>query len=346
MFEEIPLEYALIPKENFVYKQGETYYVINRKKFKETSKRFFSCDNNQKYIGPGHVDSFEAYENNRAYVKLWPNLSVVQEPDWWHDAIPDGKVFRLEEYITFPALVSKDVMDGGTMVSADHCNHTSPVKTYFLVPEESKVVRVSKKNVTIKGQLSSHNAGAAIFIRTSSEATGLEGIYTGEMLDNKPHGKGQFSDDNETYYDGEFKNGTMHGYGVLKYDPSLEFIFEYDSATYEGGFHDGKKHGDSIFLMGDKTFKGPYKNGFRHGTFHITHADGRTEEVEYEKGKDPRTLRMEQRAEEEGEESDEEGEESDEEGEESDEEGEESDDLNARDRAQPWFRLGLDSVLG
>ena len=57
------------------------------------------------------------------------------------------------------------------------------------------------------------------------------GIYDGEFLNGKQHGKGKYSLPNGYYYEGEWKEGKIEGLGVAKYP---------DGSLYEGNFLDGR----------------------------------------------------------------------------------------------------------
>ena len=66
-----------------------------------------------------------------------------------------------------------------------------------------------------------------------------DGIYEGDVLDKKPHGKGVFTKRNLAKHDGEWKDGLPHGYGKATYEGG-----EY----YEGYFYEGKRQGQGKYL--------------------------------------------------------------------------------------------------
>ena len=125
--------------------------------------------------------------------------------------------------------------------------------------------------------------------------------YLGSFKDDLRHGKGKIIfNEGEEYYEGEFTNGKMTGYGFYKWA---------NNNTYKGQFLDGNLHGKGIFKWNDgneyegdyvnnikegqgeyrckngKKYKGPYKNGKQHGIGILTTPNGESFEVEYNDGK-------------------------------------------------------------
>ena len=125
--------------------------------------------------------------------------------------------------------------------------------------------------------------------------------YLGSFKDDLRHGKGKIIfNEGEEYYEGEFTNGKMTGYGFYKWS---------NNNTYKGQFLDGNLHGKGIFKWNDgneyegdyvnnikegqgeyrckngKKYKGPYKNGKQHGIGILTTPNGESFEVEYNDGK-------------------------------------------------------------
>ena len=81
---------------------------------------------------------------------MYPFNTVVEVPKWWNRKdIESPKIFKLEPTGSVPALVSNKVYTRNTgIVSADHCNHRSPLKTYKL-DESSHKDSEFKLNETI-----------------------------------------------------------------------------------------------------------------------------------------------------------------------------------------------------
>ena len=69
-------------------------------------------------------------------------------------------------------------------------------------------------------------------------------------------------------YDGEWKNGKMHGKGVFTYS---------DEDTYDGEWKYGVEHGKGVRTYSDgDTYDGEWKYGMMHGVGRLTLSDGRT----------------------------------------------------------------------
>ena len=71
------------------------------------------------------------------------------------------------------------------------------------------------------------------------------GIYEGEWLDGKMHGRGLYTFPNGNKYDGEWQDDVKEGYGVLQY---------INGERYEGYWKDDKAHGKGTltYIHGDK----------------------------------------------------------------------------------------------
>ncbi|MGB4312256.1 MAG: zinc-ribbon domain-containing protein [Natronincolaceae bacterium] len=71
--------------------------------------------------------------------------------------------------------------------------------------------------------------------------------YNGETIEGEPYGKGKIfytimsGSIDGIYYEGEFKNGKIHGYGVLN--------LRYGDKYYEGKFEDGKITGEGKYYL-------------------------------------------------------------------------------------------------
>lgn len=82
----------------------------------------------------------------------------------------------------------------------------------------------------------------------------LGGLYTGEIKNNKPHGKGYIIWEHGSTYDGEWKNGKFHGKGIFtlcKYLPDTysKHIF---IEKYIGEYKEGKRHGKGTLIGYDE----------------------------------------------------------------------------------------------
>ena len=108
---------------------------------------FYACKtaNPSKYRGSNVI-------MKKKYIKLYPFNTVVEVPKWWNRKdIESPKIFKLEPTGSVPALVSNKVYTRNTgIVSADHCNHRSPLKTYKLVALKKPASQTTKKPTTKK----------------------------------------------------------------------------------------------------------------------------------------------------------------------------------------------------
>ncbi|MEK0193634.1 hypothetical protein WME70_19765, partial [Microcoleus anatoxicus PTRS1] len=78
------------------------------------------------------------------------------------------------------------------------------------------------------------------------------GRYKGDTLNGKPYGKGKYIIDGANY-EGEFKNGTYNGKGILTYANGDRHEVEWQNAKANG-------KGVYIYANGDR-FEGEWKDG-------------------------------------------------------------------------------------
>ncbi len=77
-------------------------------------------------------------------------------------------------------------------------------------------------------------------------------------------------------YDGQWKNGTMHGKGVYVYQ---------GGAIYDGEFFKGKQHGKGVMMLeNDASYDGEWRCGVRHGKGKITFTNGAMYDGEFDDG--------------------------------------------------------------
>ena len=99
--------------------------------------------------------------------------------------------------------------------------------------------------------------GYADDITIPYKISGLEGVYTGEVLDGLPNGRGIFTHPSGRKYIGEFKDGRYHGQGTYTFP---------DGEKRVGQWKDGREYGQGtyIYLDGQK-FVGKTRQGI--GTY-------------------------------------------------------------------------------
>lgn len=94
------------------------------------------------------------------------------------------------------------------------------------------------------------------------------GIYKGYMLNGKPYGRGKYTWNDGTVYEGDYSNetGFKHGKGKL---------IETDGTIYEGDFKDGMKSGNGIQKNTDgRVYEGEFKNNNWNGKGKLTFPNG------------------------------------------------------------------------
>ncbi len=92
-------------------------------------------------------------------------------------------------------------------------------------------------------------------------------VYVGETKDLMPHGKGKLTMKAE-YYEGDFSEGRMTGYGTYVYSSAI-------GDRYEGFMKDGKRDGTGKYTWKDgSVYEGGYKEDMKHGEGTYRWADG------------------------------------------------------------------------
>ena len=94
------------------------------------------------------------------------------------------------------------------------------------------------------------------------EGKGIEikkdNTYTGQFKNDLKHGKGKLTYNNgKSFYEGDFLNGKITGYGFYQYE---------ENQTYEGELLEGQRNGKGLFKWKDGTeYEGNYVNNLREG---------------------------------------------------------------------------------
>ena len=91
--------------------------------------------------------------------------------------------------------------------------------------------------------------------------------YEGEMKDGMMHGHGVYVAIGHSRYEGDYKDDKRHGHGVYVWGPDSEWAGD----RYEGDYKDGKQHGHGVFVWGPNSewagnrYEGDLKGGKFHG---------------------------------------------------------------------------------
>ena len=108
------------------------------------------------------------------------------------------------------------------------------------------------------------------------------GLYTGEVKNKTPHGKGVHMSSDCDRYEGDFINGKRSGKGTLYY---------FNGDRYEGYWKNNRFHGSGKFFWGPNCkwagdrFEGEYVDGLRDGFGIYYYSNGNRFEGNYIKGK-------------------------------------------------------------
>lgn len=99
--------------------------------------------------------------------------------------------------------------------------------------------------------------------------------YKGNLENGIPTGQGEYHNDNESIYSGEFKNGKLNGKGI-------QIIGEY---RYEGNFIDNELTGyGKLFTNGKLQYEGEFVNTVENGEGKFYEIDGSVFEGTFENG--------------------------------------------------------------
>ncbi len=92
-------------------------------------------------------------------------------------------------------------------------------------------------------------------------------VYTGDLRNGIPHGKGKIVYKSGDTYEGDFVDGVCHGKG--------KYIWKADGSVYEGDWLNGERTGKGVFTwsLGDK-YEGDFVNAKLHGKGTYTWSNG------------------------------------------------------------------------
>ena len=125
--------------------------------------------------------------------------------------------------------------------------------------------------------------------------------YEGEWKDGKMHGKGTYKSADGYSYEGEYKYGWRNGKGISKYpDGSVEYDGEYkhdlvhgkgthnyvNGDVYTGEYRAGKQHGKGVMTYANKDiYDGHWKDGHKDGQGKMKQVNGDVYEGEFSNDK-------------------------------------------------------------
>ena len=107
-------------------------------------------------------------------------------------------------------------------------------------------------------------------------------VYQGEWKDGKAHGFGVLVDPNEnSIYEGEWANDYQDGHGTMKWNSVNE-----GESEYIGDFKQGKKTGKGKYTQGGNVYEGDFVDGqfHGHGKYYFVES-GKTYEGDFEQNK-------------------------------------------------------------
>jgi len=103
---------------------------------------------------------------------------------------------------------------------------------------------------------------------TSGLTTGtiaFHGEYSGGLRAGKPHGYGEWTNDDDHRYEGEWRDGLKHGQGIYTWP---------DGSEYAGEYRNGDRHGQGHFEDSKGVYDGEWQGGVRHGEGTLVWTDG------------------------------------------------------------------------
>ena len=120
--------------------------------------------------------------------------------------------------------------------------------------------------------------------------------WEGDVLNDKPFGRGVYTWTNGNRYEGEIFVGFLEGHGVFTTPAGDRYEGEYrqgkrhgrgtfngaDGVSYEGEFRDGKPNGRGVYTWADGSrYEGEFRDDKRHGRGVYARPDGRRYEGEF-----------------------------------------------------------------
>lgn len=105
--------------------------------------------------------------------------------------------------------------------------------------------------------------------KTYGTITTTNGMYEGELVNGRPHGRGVFLFNDGGRYEGDFVKGIISGKGAMDYTiPSSGY-------HYEGDFVNGNRHGKGVYTFpSGNRYEGDFFNNEIHGNGVLYGPDG------------------------------------------------------------------------
>ena len=146
--------------------------------------------------------------------------------------------------------------------------HSQPTEKALAFLGESSVISAQEADESLRKQWETSPGKQKMRYSQST--------YEGEMKDGLMHGHGVLIFDDGSRYEGEFRNGTYHGVGTMLYS---------DGTLYAGYFRDGTLDGEGTMIYSDgHRYVGHFRNGTFDGMGRMTYPDGKVYEGEYKEG--------------------------------------------------------------
>ena len=153
--------------------------------------------------------------------------------------------------------------------------------------EESKCVEnkhiIRTSDGIFEGEVLKINEGNGIYKYNN------DSIYEGYFKNSLAEGYGKYSGIDNTFYEGEFKNGCKEGKGIYIFDDGRAYEGEFknnliegrgkltyiDCSIYEGDFVNEQREGKGVYTLADGVvYTGEWKNGLADGNGCIKLANG------------------------------------------------------------------------
>jgi len=137
--------------------------------------------------------------------------------------------------------------------------HGTGIYTY---PDGRRETRTYDNDKLISSSKStSSNSSAPIQKKTYNN-----GVYEGQFLNDKRHGRGKYTFQSGEVYDGEWRDGDRNGYGKCRWA---------NGNSYEGDWKGNMRTGRGKFFWADgSVYEGDYLNNNRHGSGRMTWKNG------------------------------------------------------------------------